>query len=151
MAKLRWAAIVFALISFLGLVDTAYLTLSHYRNFIPPCTLVNGCEKVLTSEYSTLAGVPISLLGLVNYLFLFLLALVFLDVQKAGTIKFAAKFSTFGFLASLAFVYLQIFVIRASCFYCLVSAAVSTLLFVAGLFILWQNSGLSTPYFDKQS
>ena len=40
--------------------------------------------------------------------------------------------------ASLIFVWLQLFVINAICFYCMVSAATSTLLFILGI-ILWKK------------
>jgi uncharacterized membrane protein len=44
----------------------AYLTYVHYAHVSPICT-TGGCEKVQTSKYAELAGVPVALLGLVAY------------------------------------------------------------------------------------
>lgn len=44
----------------------AYLTYVHYAHVSPLCT-TGGCEKVQTSAYAELAGVPVALLGLVSY------------------------------------------------------------------------------------
>lgn len=44
----------------------AYLTYVHYADVSPICT-TGGCEKVQSSSYAELAGVPVALLGLVAY------------------------------------------------------------------------------------
>ena len=43
-----------------------YLTYVHYAHVAPICT-TGGCEKVQTSKYAELAGVPVAVLGLVAY------------------------------------------------------------------------------------
>eukprot|EP00210_Caulerpa_lentillifera_P007967 g7606.t1 len=50
----------------LGCLETIYLTLSKFLNH-PVVCLANGCEAVLTSEYSEIYGVPISLFGFLGY------------------------------------------------------------------------------------
>src|SRR3989344_4907205 len=151
MTKIRVAAAAFAVISFLGIIDAAYLTVSHYRNSIPPCTLVNGCEQVLTSSYATFGDIPIALFGVINYLLLFIFTLIFLDTESTKVINLAAKFSVLGFLVSLGLVFLQIFVVKSLCLYCMFSAVISICLFLLGLLILRLNNSqdLSTRYFDK--
>jgi uncharacterized membrane protein len=47
----------------------AYLTYVHYAGVAPVCT-TGGCEKVQTSKYAELAGVPVALLGLATYVLL---------------------------------------------------------------------------------
>jgi uncharacterized membrane protein len=122
-------------VSFLGFLDATYLTAQHYLGTIPPCVITTGCETVLTSEHSVIFGIPTALLGSFYYLLLFLLAVFSLDMKR-GIIRFAAFLTPIGFLASLYFVYLQLFVIKEICSYCVVSAAASTILFVLGLFII---------------
>ena len=54
-------------LSFLGMVDTLYLSLSRQSGPIP-CHVTEGCEDVLGSVYSEVAGIPISWLGFAFYL-----------------------------------------------------------------------------------
>src|SRR3989344_2796051 len=61
------------LLSLAGFFDSAYLTILHYKNVIPPCAIAKGCETVLTSRFSVFFGIPIALIGS-----LFFLALIFL-------------------------------------------------------------------------
>ena len=50
----------------LGGAVAAYLTYVHYAHVSPICT-TGGCEKVQSSSYAELAGVPVALLGLIAY------------------------------------------------------------------------------------
>lgn len=127
----------FLLTAFIGFTDAAYLTAKHYAGVIPPCSLVNGCETVLTSPYATIAwNIPIALVGAVYYVTLFIGGMLYLDMKNARVLKAAAYFTTVGFLTSVILIILQIFIIKALCLYCIASAATSTLLFVLGIAIL---------------
>lgn len=132
---LKIAAIIFLAVSALGFLDATYLTIEHYRGNIPPCT-IQGCEIVLTSAQSKIAGIPVALLGSLYYLTLLILSIAYLDNKNESLIKIASKFTSLGFVASLYFVYLQFFVIKEICQYCMVSAGASTLLFIIGMYIL---------------
>lgn len=124
----------FLVVSFLGWLDATYLVIKHYQGVTPPCTLLHGCEIVTTSAYSILWGIPLALYGAVYYLLVFVLSIIYLETGNARLLRLAGRFTVIGFLASLYFVYLQLFVIEAICVYCLGSATTSTLLFVAGFF-----------------
>ena len=126
----------FSLIALIGFADAAYLTAKHYAGVIPPCSLTNGCETVLTSAYAAIGNIPISLIGAAYYLLLFIACVIYFDSKNTRVLKAAAYFTTAGFLTSLILVTLQIFVIQALCLYCLVSATTSITLFVLGLIIL---------------
>jgi uncharacterized membrane protein len=132
--------IEFLMVSFFGFLDATYLTAQHYLGTIPPCVIATGCETVLTSEHNTIGGIPVALLGAIYYFVLFLLAALSLDMKR-GIIRFAVLLTPFGFLASLYFVYLQLFVIKEICFYCMVSAATSTALFILGLLVIINCQG----------
>lgn len=131
----NWLIFTFLVVSFLGFLDATYLVAQQYLGTIPPCVITTGCETVLTSEYSVILGIPLALLGSVYYLLLFLLAIFSLDMKRE-IIRLAAFLTPIGFLASLYFIYLQLFVIQEICSYCIVSAATSTILFIIGLFII---------------
>lgn len=126
----------FLLTSFVGFLDSTYLTARHYFGIPLNCPLLEDCEKVTTSQYATLGNVPVALLGTIYYLLIFLSVVLYLDTKRGGFLQFASYSTVIGFLASLWFLYLQFFVIKAICFYCLVSVATSTLLFLLGLVFL---------------
>jgi uncharacterized membrane protein len=135
----NWFIFAFLAISFLGFLDATYLTAEHYLGAIPPCVITTGCQTVLTSEHSTILGIPTALWGAMYYLLLFLISVFSFDINR-GMICRAAFLTPIGFLASLYFVYLQLFVIKEICSYCIVSASTSTILFILGLFIIVKSS-----------
>jgi len=109
-----------------------YLTYEHYSNRIPPCAVgaFFDCGLVLKSQYAMVFGVPLALIGVVHYLIFFNIACwAFVSIKRLPIYSLIVQ-SVVGFIASLYFVYLQIFVIHAICLYCMVSALVSTTIFI---------------------
>ncbi|MDP3962408.1 MAG: vitamin K epoxide reductase family protein [bacterium] len=117
-----------------GFFDAAYLTIQHFMNVIPPCT-IDGCETVLASAYAEVAGVPVALLGAVYYLSIMVLLIAYLDSKKEALLRWALAITALGFLASIYFFILQAWVIKAYCQYCLLSATTSTILFITAIAI----------------
>jgi len=132
----KW--IIFALtgVSFIGFLDATYLTAKHYLGEIPPCGLTSGCESVLTSQYATIFNIPVALGGAFYYLLIFVLLIAYLDTKNNRFMSVIPSITVIGLLASAWFMYLQFFVIKALCLYCLVSALTSTILFLLGSFVL---------------
>lgn len=116
-------------VALLGFADATYLTLEHFRGVIPPCT-TDGCETVLTSVYSKIAGVPVSLIGALYYLAVAISMVVYLDSKNVKVLKWGLLFTVFGLFCSVWFVFLQFFIVKAICQYCMISAATSAVLFV---------------------
>ncbi len=128
--------IIFVLIvALIGFADAAYLTIEHYKNAIPPCSITGGCEQVLTSAYSTMAGIPVSLLGCIYYLIIAIGLFAFLESKNHEVLKVTLLLTALGLIASLWFLILQIFVIHAFCAYCLGSVATSTILCISAVAI----------------
>jgi len=128
-----WAVAVL-LIALLGFADASYLTIEHYKNVIPPCT-TSGCETVLTSSFSTIGGVPVSLLGAIYYLAIAIGAFAYIEGKRHKIFRAALILPIIGFAVSVVLVSIMGFVIHAWCQYCLVSATLSTILFVLTLLI----------------
>ena len=122
----KWAIAALFVLSFLGFVDTSYLTLEHYLHQTPRCILFSGCDLVTTSAYSTIGPVPIALLGFLFYLSVFFLMLFYVDRKKVLALKLIALGAALGFVFTLYLVYLQLFVLHAICIYCMFSALTST-------------------------
>lgn len=132
----KWVAFAFVVVSFIGFLDSVYLTVEHYLGLSLPCSILNGCEEVATSVYATIWNIPVALFGVIYYLTFFLLSILYLEVKSRNIINFIARFSVVGFLASAWFIYIQLFLIKALCFYCIISATTSTILFILGMFVL---------------
>ncbi len=135
-AKLPIAA---ALVALAGLVDAVYLTIHHLTGETVPCSIVAGCEMVLTSPYAEFAGIPLAAFGGIAYFSAFSLAILaaygnrlmwkFFGVQVVLMAMFSAWL-----------IYLQAFVIGAFCQFCLLSAAVTlTLLIIALISRFWRS------------
>lgn len=129
--------ITLAVVAFLGFLDSAYLTMEHYLHAIPPCTILHGCEAVTTSSYSLMFGVPLALLGVIYYLFIFAGSVFALERKNEKVLRIISSTTIIGFIFSLYFLYLQSFVIHAFCIYCLFSVLTSTTLFILGLYNLY--------------
>ena len=121
------------ILAFLGFLDATYLTILHYENIIPPCTVTNGCETVLNSKYASLGPVPVALLGSLFYLGVIILCVLILTNYKKIYMDLFYIFVVVGFLVSLVLIATQEFLINAFCQYCLLSEAVSTGLLILGL------------------
>lgn len=134
------------LFALIGLLDATYLTIKHYSGEALNCSILDGCHLVTSSEYATIGPVSVALMGAIYYLFVLVVLVVVWQTKKDRIIRFISLFPIVGFLASLYFVYLQIFVIEALCLYCLISATSSTLLFISGL-VLYHS--LHRTYFIK--
>jgi uncharacterized membrane protein len=124
-----WDAAV-ALVALGGLADAVYLTVEHLTGRSVRCMVVSGCDEVLQSSYATVAGgVPVAAVGAAAYFTVFSLATL-AAFGYDGARRLLAPLVAVMCLATLWFLYLQAFVIRAFCTYCLISAAVTTTLAV---------------------
>ena len=135
-AKLPLVAAVVALI---GLVDSVYLTVKHYAGAKVPCSVISGCETVLTSEYAEIFGIPTAAFGAVAYFLAFSLAILAAYGNRKMWLAFGGLVSVM-FLFTLWLIYLQAFVIEAFCQFCLISAATSSILFILFLISKFKRS-----------
>jgi len=122
-------------VALIGFADASYLVIEHYQGVVPPCSITGGCEKVLTSSYSEVLGIPVSLPGALFYLLVAAGALAYIEGRHEKIFRYSLLLTVFGLLASLWFVFLQAFVIHSYCAYCLGSAITSTMLFILAGFI----------------
>lgn len=122
--------VVSILVALLGFADASYLTIEHYRGATPPCFIVSGCGTVTTSVYSQIGPIPVALLGALYYFTISLLLFLAMESRKDKPARIAFLLTPFGILASGYFLYVQIFLLKAYCLYCLGSIATSTILFM---------------------
>lgn len=116
-----------AALSLVGLADAVYLTVEHLTGRSVRCTVTSGCSEVLSSPYATIGGYPLALFGALAYFTAFSLAtLAAFGSERAGNLL--AVVVALMFATSLWLLYVQAFVLRAFCQYCLLSAVITTLL-----------------------
>ena len=126
-----------AALSLLGLGDALSLTVQHIAGSSVPCSVTSGCEEVLTSSYAAIAGIPLAALGAAAYFSVFSLAtLAVFGYRAAGTLL--RPLVAVMVLVSLWLFYLQAFVIRAVCQFCLLSAAITIALMIVVL-LAWKK------------
>ena len=121
--RLRTAAIA---LSVLGLGIAGYLTYVHYAGVSPVCEIAHGCEKVQTSQWSKVAGVPVALLGLLGYAAI--LGAVLVPGESALVAAAGAALVGAGFSAYLT--YREVFTMHAICSWCVASAVIMAALAV---------------------
>lgn len=122
--RLHMLAMVVTLI---GLGDSIYLTVQHLTGRSVRCTLTNTCSKVLGSAYATIAGIPTAGWGALAYFAAFSLATMIVFGYLSCR-RWLAVLAGVMLTATLGFLYLQTFVLKAFCEFCLLSAAMTFLL-----------------------
>ena len=111
-----------AALSVVGAAIAGYLTWVHYAELQPFCVGGGGaCERVQSSPYAKLAGMPVAVVGLAGYI----AVLTSLALADRSVTAFLALVGA-GFSAYLT--YLEVAVIHAICQWCVASAAVMTVL-----------------------
>jgi uncharacterized membrane protein len=121
-----WIYLIAAFVSLIGLGDAIYLTVQHLTGQSLRCTF-SGCSEVLSSSYAQIGPVPLAALGAFAYFTVFSLAILAAFGYRLARPLLAALVGLM-FLMTLWLLYLQAFVIHHFCQYCLLSAAVTTVL-----------------------
>ncbi len=124
-----------AVLSLAGAFLAFYLAAHNLGWAVNPVQCGTGdCGTVQASRYAWLGPVPVSVVGLAGYLTLFALSVVGLQARFATSRTVAALLfggALWGVLFSAYLTYLEAAVIRAWCRYCVASAMVITIIFVA--------------------
>ena len=128
----------FIILAVFGLIDAAYLYYEHRQeNKSLVCPMDHDCSVVTESKWSTIFGVRNELLGLIFYLGVLLLALspLVLNVNPEPVKNLLMLATAGGLLFSVFLTAVQIVSIKDYCFYCLISAAITILLFINSFYL----------------
>jgi uncharacterized membrane protein len=125
-----------AVLSLVGILIALYLTL--YKIGIVgnlSCT-VGSCETVNTSRWATFLGLPVAAWGLAAYVALFALSLAGTSDRLASSRRISwllVAIAGWSVLFSAWLTYLELFVIRAICIWCVTSAVILVAILVVGV------------------
>ena len=129
-------------LSFLGIADSWYLASKALFGGQLVCNIkgLDGCNQVAQSVYSHLFGIPLGLYGVVFYSLLFIFTALITTVSIKYAHDILAGLGIIGLIASLFFVGIQVFLIKAVCIYCLASGIISLGACVITV-VLWKRYG----------
>lgn len=119
-------------LALLGAADAVYMLVLKFSHNESMCLGSGDCVTVNTSRYSEVYGIPVAAIGLLG--FLAILAVLLLEARP-GFFRKNGNLLVFGMglvgvLYSAYLTYLEIYVIRAICPFCVFSAVVMTLIFI---------------------
>lgn len=117
----------------LGLGIALYLAYVEITHVEAICGPIGQCQLVQSSPYAQILGIPVAVLGVLNYLAIGLLWVghKYRNDQLANLSALGLLGLTFlGTLFSIYLTYLELFVIHAVCAWCLSSAVIIALLMV---------------------
>jgi uncharacterized membrane protein len=125
---------IVATLSLAGIFVALYLLLYKLGMIGNLSCSVGSCETVNSSKWATFLGLPVAGWGVAWYVAMFVLALVSTGSRFADSIVVSTVLlgvATTGLLFSLYLTYLELFVIDAICQWCVVSAVIVTIIFLA--------------------
>jgi uncharacterized membrane protein len=125
-----------ALTSLLGLFLSAYLYLYKIGRIGTLACGNGGCETVQLSRWSRVAGVDVSLIGIVGYAALLVVSLASLQpgwLERRRPADLLAAVAGLGVLFTVYLTYAELFLVHAVCRWCVGSAVLITTVFVLAL------------------
>ena len=130
------ARMIIAVLALAGILLAAYMMLYKVGVLATLACGTGGCDTVQNSPYAEFLGIPVPLLGIVGYGAIFALAMAGIQPRFVEDRRIAgALLLTCGAAAvfTLYLNYLEAFVIRAWCRWCIGSAVIVTALFLLSL------------------
>jgi vitamin-K-epoxide reductase (warfarin-sensitive) len=125
----RLLFVLIAILSLAGVIDSG---ISVQRHFAESATRYCdfrqkfSCDIVNRSEYSTLLGIPVAVIGVAGYGMLFALSTFFQRREQARNWLLGAALSGLGF--ALYLTYIEAYVLTTWCILCLISLALISLI-----------------------
>lgn len=122
------------ILSLIGFLVSAYILYS--KKFDKPlfCPIGGNCDDVVKSKYGKTFGVENTIPGMAYYILIFVYALGLMsnrNLFKEVVIYYSAVgMSLVSVLFSLYLAYIQKFVLKKWCYYCIISTIASILIFI---------------------
>lgn len=128
----------FIVLSIMGVLDAGYLLYQHLKKKPLICPLDHDCSVVTESKWSNFLGIRNEFLGVVFYILVLsiILASVFSPSNAQKLYFLLLLFTGISLLFSVALTFVQIFAIKDYCFYCVISAVLTFLLFINSVYLL---------------
>ena len=129
-----YAFIAFAALGGLGVACYIYYTKKSHKQLV--CPVGSDCNVVVTSRYSKFLGISLEYWGILYYgIIVTAYGLLIFAPQALAGPRFSVLIilTTIAFLFSLYLLFIQAFLIRQWCIWCLLSALLSIVIFIVSL------------------
>ena len=127
----KFNRIIFVL-SIIGILIAIYVLQSFIRQTSIIC-VNSGCETVRNSSSSYILGIPVPAFGLVGYSILAILSFLRTTSKDKRLLMWILGIAAGGFLFVIWFTLTEIFIIKAICTWCAISAGMMTTIFLLAL------------------
>jgi uncharacterized membrane protein len=121
--------VLIAILSIAGVIDSGVALQRHFaKSSTRFCDFSQkfSCDIVNRSEYSTLLGIPVALIGVAGYGFLFVLSAFLRTRDETPNRLLIAALAGFAF--ALYLTYVEAYMLTTWCILCLISLALITLI-----------------------
>ena len=120
----------------LGIADSGYLTYKHFNKKEKlVCPIGGNCEEVIESKWGKIFGIKNEILGLFFYIGILILGIYLIYNENLFVKMILFWGSLIGVLFSLFLIFVQSKILKKYCFYCLISAFITGLIFVNTIFL----------------
>ncbi len=126
---------IFLFIFAIGLISSIIITSNNSTGI---CQIGDGCDTVNNSSYGSTLGIKNSVYGIFIFSFMILLTLFHMKRPNRHTRRIIHTAVIIGSIIALYFLYIQFFIIRVFCTYCLV-VDLGLLVSLIFLFWLWEH------------
>ena len=117
-------------LSIIGLVISAYITISRARNKKVICPINSrSCNAVLDSKWSNILGIRNEILGVIYYVAIIVGVMLITNGYSALTIVMKAA-TTISALYSIILMLIQTRLLKEFCFYCFLTAIINIAIFI---------------------
>ncbi len=131
---MNWRCVGFFTFNLIGMAAAAYLTYTHLFHLDPQCYGLGDCAFVQASSYAKMFGVPVALLGLLDYVvmlgtgaYAFVLGR---EYSRMWALQALVGITFASLLYSAYLTFIEAFVLHGYCIYCLISAFSITMMFL---------------------
>jgi uncharacterized membrane protein len=142
----RRLLLIIAVLAVIGIVVSSMSLAHHYgtskSSFCDLSETVN-CDIVNRSEYSTLLGVPVALIGILGYLALLILATFYRQHGSTPRLLFWGAIAGLGF--ALYLTYIEGFVLSTWCILCLSSLCTIFVITILAFFLIIVSKKQGAP------
>ncbi len=118
-------------LALLGIVDSGYLIWKRFKNQSLVCPIGgHDCNAVVESKWSSIFGIKNDVLGFFYYIVLIISAVWFFSNPFPLLTYFLLMASFIALAVSVYLFYVQKYILKQYCFYCLISALINLLIFL---------------------
>jgi len=142
-----------SLVTLVGVIVSAYMAYVEVTANPAVCGVIGDCNAVQQSEYASLMGIPIGVIGVIGYLLMFMVNIAINRVPYKYQSQFLTMLKVLVGGAAVFTIYLTIlepFVIGAVCAWCLLSALIVLNLMWLVIPMVHNETRKPTPYLLHQ-